>query len=126
MGRISRLRVAPVSGAGELSGIVDDCLIVLPAALPGGERREYALYIEYTLTLIIPWRLAQHAGRGIAASLRLQRRRLFIRVTNPTGLYTLSAEEASTSSSASRSIGGNSLPRRFALRRMPSQARLLK
>ena len=123
---MSRLRIAPVGWTGELGRIIDDCLIVLPAALPGGERREYALYIEYTLTLIIPWRLAQHAGNGIAACLRSQRGRLFIRIANPVSVYALSTEEASTSSRASRSIGGNSLPRRFALRRIPSQARLLK
>lgn len=42
------------------------------------------------------------------------------------GHYSLSVEESSTSSYASFSIGGSSLPRRCALRRMPSQARLLK
>ena len=41
-------------------------------------------------------------------------------------LDALPAQEASTSSKASLNIGGRSFPRRSALRRIPSQALLLK
>ncbi len=70
--------------------------------------------------------LAEDAWYRIAACLRTKCRRAFLLVPDAMRLYTLSVEEASTSSSASFSIGGSAFPRRCALRRMPSQAFLLK
>lgn len=126
MRRISGLRIAAIIGAGDLRGIVDDSLIILTAAAVGGKRWEMTIRTENALALMIPRGHTADAGYRVAACLRSERGRALVLIADAAGVDSLTAQEASTSSRASFSIGGSSFPRRSARRRIPSQALLLK
>ena len=100
MCRRTWLWIALIHRTCNLCRIVHNRLIVLPTSIPCGKGWENAICIKDAFTLMIPRTLAGN-GRKIA----------YI---------------STTSSNASFYIGGSSLPRRSARRRIPSQARLLK
>ena len=91
MRRISGPRVTSIGRMRDLSCVVDDCLIILPAAAASRKRGKITIRIEDALALVIPWIHAAYAGNGIAACLGAQCRRLFLCITDTVGVSSLAA-----------------------------------